>query len=76
MDLIDFSQTASLPGSTVLRVSSSGGFTQGQYNACAEDQRIVLEGVDLRSSLGLGGQASDTQIIQELLNRNKLEVGP
>ncbi len=74
-NFLDF-DTASLPGSTVLRVSSSGGFTQGQYNACAEDQRIVLEGVDLRSSLGLGGQASDTQIIQELLNRNKLEVGP
>ncbi len=74
-NFLDF-DTASLPGSTVLRISSSGGFTQGSYNACAEDQRIVLEGVDLRSSLGLGGQASDTQIIQELLNRNKLEAGP
>ncbi len=74
-NFLDF-DTDSLPGSTVLRVSSSGGFTQGQYNACAEDQRIVLEGVDLRSSLGLGCQASDSQIIQELLNRNKLEVGP
>ncbi|MBI3154156.1 MAG: tandem-95 repeat protein, partial [Burkholderiales bacterium] len=74
-DYLDF-DTASTPGSTVVRISSSGGFAGGSYSAAAEDQRITLEGVDLRSALGLGAGASDQQLIQELLQRGKLEVGP
>jgi hypothetical protein len=32
----------------------------------------VLSGVDIRSALGLGVGATDSQIIAELLNRGKL----
>jgi len=32
----------------------------------------VLDGVDLRASLGLGAGATDNQIIAELINRGKL----
>ena len=72
---LDF-DTSSTPGSTVIRVSTTGAFAGGTHALQAEDQRIVLEGVDLRASLGLGSGASDDQILQELLNRNKLDVGP
>jgi hypothetical protein len=67
--------TQSDPGSTVLHVSTSGGFTDGQYCADAEDQRIVLDGVNLRDALGLGGDTSDQQLLQELLNRDKIDPG-
>ena len=59
-------------GNTEIRISSSGGFSGGNYAAGNEDQRIVLDGVDLRASLGLGAGASDNQIIAELINRGKL----
>jgi T1SS-143 domain-containing protein len=59
-------------GSTTIRISTSGGFAGGTYAAGAEDQRIVLDGVDIRSALGLVGTAGDDQIIQELLTRGKL----
>jgi len=66
---LDFSVAG---GTTTLRVSSAGSFTGGTYSAGAEDQRIVLQGVDIRSALGLAGTATDAQIIQELLNRGKI----
>jgi hypothetical protein len=61
-------------GQTTIRISSTGGFTGGTYAAGAEDQRITLTGVDLRAGLGLLASATDNQIIQELLTRNKLVV--
>jgi len=67
--------TQSQPGSTIVRISTSGGFANGQYDAGAEDQRIVLEGVNLRDAMCLGSNASDDQVLNELLNRNKLEIG-
>ena len=68
---LDF-DTTSTPGSTVIRISSGGTFAGGTYSAAAEDQRITLQGVDLRTALGLGVGATDNQIITELLNRGKL----
>lgn len=59
-------------GNTEIRISTSGQFASGTYNSAVEDQRIVLQGVDIRSSLGLAGTATDNQIIQELLTRGKL----
>jgi hypothetical protein len=55
----------------VLHVSSNGGFTGG-YNAGAEDQTIVLTGVDLTS----GSTLTSQQVIQDLLNNNRLTVDP
>jgi large repetitive protein len=71
-DLTRFLDFNVVGGSTEIRISSSGGFTGGDYQAGAEDQRIVLEGVNIRDALGLAGAATDAQILQELLNRGKL----
>ncbi len=59
-------------GNTEIRISSTGAFSGGTYSAGSEDQRIVLQGVDIRASLGLGVAATDNQIIAELINRGKL----
>jgi Ca2+-binding RTX toxin-like protein len=72
---LDF-DTTSTPGSTIIHVSTTGAFPTGSTwtagQAASEDQRIVLQGVDLRSAFGLGVGATDNQIIQELLTRGKL----
>jgi large repetitive protein len=68
-NFLDFNVTG---GNTEIRVSSGGQFAGGTYAAGSEDQRIVLQGVDIRSSLSLAATATDAQIIQELLNRGKL----
>jgi hypothetical protein len=60
-------------GNTTIRISTTGGYTNGTYSAASTDQHIVLQGIgDLRGSLGLANNASDTQVIQELINRGKL----
>jgi Ca2+-binding RTX toxin-like protein len=72
---LDF-DTTSTPGSTIIHVSTAGAFPTGSAwtagQAASEDQRIVLQGVDLRSAFGLGAGATDNQVIAELLNRGKL----
>ena len=70
---LDF-DTTSLAGSTIIRISSNGGFTGGAYSAAAEDQRIELTGVDMRSAgvFGLNASASDNAIIAQLLQRGQL----
>lgn len=75
---LDF-DTSSMAGSTIIRVSSNGGFSGGTFGAVAEDQRIVLAGVDLRSAeaFGLAAGASDADVIHQLLQRGSLIVdGP
>jgi Ca2+-binding RTX toxin-like protein len=59
---------------TTIRVSSTGGFAGGTYSSGAEDQRIVLEGVDIRAALGLAAGASDATILQALVDCSKLLV--
>ena len=70
---LDF-DTTSAPGSTIVHVSSTGGFAGGVYSAAAEDQRIVLQGVDVRSpgAFGLAPSATDNDVIHQLLQRGKL----
>ena len=66
--------TTSAPGSTIVHISSSGGFAGGTYSAAAEDQRIVLQGVDVRSpgAFGLAPSATDNDVLHQLLQRGKL----
>ena len=70
---LDF-DTTSTPGSTIIHVSSTGGFSGGTYSASAEDQRIVLQGVNVRSAgtFGLSSAATDNDVIHQLLQRGKL----
>jgi Ca2+-binding RTX toxin-like protein len=56
---------------TTIHISSNGGFTSG-YNSGAEDQTIVLTGVDLTSL----GTLTSQQVIQDLLNNNRLSIDP
>lgn len=54
---------------TKVHISSTGGFAGG-FATGAEDQTVVLQGVDLYASVGVN--ATDQQIIQDLLNKGKL----
>ncbi len=67
---LDF-DTTTTAGSTIIHISSNGDFANG-YAAKNEDQTIVLQGVDLRSQMGLASNATDAQVIAELLSRGKL----
>ncbi|MFD2452421.1 type I secretion C-terminal target domain-containing protein [Ideonella paludis] len=67
--------TTSQPGTTLIHVSSKGQFTNGAFSAAAEDLTISLNGVDLRSALDLNAQATDAQLIEELLKRGNLIAG-
>jgi Ca2+-binding RTX toxin-like protein len=67
---LDF-DTTTTAGSTIIHISSHGDFANG-YAANNEDQTIVLQGVDLRASMGLAANSTDAQVISELLNRGKL----
>ena len=60
-------------GDTVIRLSSTGGFTGGTYAVGAEDQRITLSGANLYSSYGITA-GDDAALIQKLLTDGKLKV--
>ncbi|SDK36056.1 T1SS-143 domain-containing protein [Methylophilus rhizosphaerae] len=59
-------------GNTVLHISSTGGFTGG-YSAGAEDQTIVLEGVNLQTTYGT---TDSTQIVSDLVHSGNLVIDP
>ena len=63
-------------GDTVIRVSSTGGFAGGVYAASAEDQEIVLKGVDLGVQLGLGAGASEAALLNEMVSKGRLLTEP
>jgi surface adhesion protein len=59
---------------TVIRISPTGNFANGTYAANSDFQQIVLEGVNIRTGLGLAANATDTQIITKLIQDGKLLV--
>ena len=59
--------------STVIRISSAGGFSNGNYTAGAEDQRITLSGVNLYNAYSVAA-GDDASLIQKLLDNAKLRV--
>jgi Ca2+-binding RTX toxin-like protein len=70
-NLANFLHFEKVGGDTKVHVSSTGGFAGG-FAAGAEDQTVVLTGVDLYAAAGLGTNATDQQIIQDLLTKGKL----
>ncbi|MCX7149576.1 MAG: type I secretion C-terminal target domain-containing protein, partial [Rhodocyclales bacterium] len=68
-NLANFLHFEKVGGDTKVHISSSGGFGGG-FNSGAEDQTVVLQGVDLTASIGVN--ATDQQIIQDLLTKGKL----
>jgi large repetitive protein len=70
-NLLNYLHIEQSGGNTLIQVSANGGFSSG-FNAGATDQTIVLQGVDVRASLGLAGTATDAQVIAALINQGKL----
>ena len=70
LNYLDFSVAG---GATTVRVSSTGGFTGGTYTAGAEDQRIVLNGVNLYSVTSAAA-GNETDLLQRLLANGTLVV--
>ncbi|MFM2065566.1 MAG: hypothetical protein RLZZ584_475 [Pseudomonadota bacterium] len=72
---LDFSVTGSgTQASTSVLVSTHGGLDGSQPAASLADKVIVLDGIDLRGSLGLDAHAANQQIIETLLHQGKLTV--
>ncbi len=65
-NLANFMHFEKVGADTKVHISTSGGFGGG-YTATKEDQTIILQGVDL-----IGSNSTDQQVIQQLLNNNKL----
>jgi Ca2+-binding RTX toxin-like protein len=57
---------------TIIKISPTGAFTNGVATNAAETERIVLEGVNIRTGLGLSNTATDTQVINKMLEQGKL----
>jgi Ca2+-binding RTX toxin-like protein len=68
-NLANFLHFEKTGGDTKVHVSTSGGFGGG-FAAGAEDQTVILQGVDLYATVG--ANATDQQIIQDLLTKGKL----
>jgi large repetitive protein len=72
-NLADYIDITTSGGSTVIRISSSGGFSSGVYNSSAEDTRVTLSGVNLYTTYGVTS-GDDAALIQKLLDAGKLQV--
>jgi T1SS-143 domain-containing protein len=59
-------------GNTVLHISSTGGFSSG-FSTAAENQTIVLQGVNLQTAYGTTDSA---QILTNLVNSGNLAIDP
>jgi hypothetical protein len=70
LNYLDFNVSG---GTTTIRISSTGGFAGGTYNAGQEDQRIVLNGVNLYSVTGAAA-GNETDLLQRLLANGGLTV--
>ena len=68
-NLASFLHFEKVGADTKVQISSTGGFGAG-FVTGAVDQTVILEGVDLYAAVG--ANASDQQIIQDLLNKGKL----
>ena len=58
---------------TEIRISTGGGFTGGTYAAGAEDQRIVLQGINLYTATGAPA-GNETALLQRMLANGALIV--
>ena len=68
VSLTEYLYVEAQAGSTIIHVSTKGGFSDGVYDNSLEDQTIELSGVDFVTPFG-GDQDA---IIQDLISRGKL----
>ena len=72
-NLLNFIDIDVTGGNTTLHISKSGGFAGGTFAASAEDQRIVLEGVNLYTATGVTA-GNETGLLQTLIKNGTLIV--
>ena len=60
-------------GNTILHISKNGAFTGGTFNAAAEDQRIVLDNVNLYTATGVAS-GNEALLMQTLIKNGTLIV--
>ncbi|MFD2451594.1 Ig-like domain-containing protein [Ideonella paludis] len=65
--------TTSVAGQTIIRISTTGGFTNGVYDASKEDQSITLSNINLRAALGRPN-GTDLELLTDLFARKQLII--
>jgi hypothetical protein len=70
-NLLNYIDITSTTSTTTIHISSTGGFAGGTYAAGAEDQRIVIDNVNLFTATGTG---NETALLQTLLKNGTLIV--
>ena len=72
-NLLSFLDVQTENGDTLLRLSSTGGFSAGTVNTTALDQIIVLDDLDLWAATGIAA-GNEAQLLQTLLRNGTLVV--
>lgn len=72
-NLGDYIDVEVIGGNTILHLSSAGGFTGGTFNASAEDERVVLQGVDLYAVTGISA-GDENALLKTLIQSGSMIV--
>ncbi|MDD3530742.1 MAG: Ig-like domain-containing protein, partial [Gallionellaceae bacterium] len=70
-NLLGYLDIATVAGDTIIRVSTQGGFSGGNYATTAEDQRIVLKNADLYAQFGVT-PGQESELIDAMLKQGHL----
>jgi len=71
-NLLSYINVSKEGSDTVLRISSQGGFDNGEYLPTREDQRIVIENVDL--TVQAGSDVDQARTLLNMLKNDNLNV--
>ncbi|MFZ2301301.1 MAG: retention module-containing protein [Gallionella sp.] len=71
-NLLSYINVSKEGGDTVLHISSQGNFENGEYHPGKEDQRIVIENVDL--TVQAGADVDQTKTLLNMLKNDNLNV--
>ena len=72
-NLLNFIDINVSGGTTTLRISKDGGFSGGTYASGAEDQRIIIEGVNLYTATGVTA-GNEALLLQTLIKNGTLII--
>ena len=72
-NLLNFIDINVSGGNTTLRISKDGGFSGGTYASGAEDQRIIIEGVNLYTATGVAA-GNEALLLQTLIKNGTLII--
>ncbi|MBC7405482.1 MAG: type I secretion C-terminal target domain-containing protein [Cytophaga sp.] len=72
-NLLNYIDVQIVGSNTVLHISKNGGFSGGVFSAGAEDQTIIIEGVNLYTAV-TAGVVNETLLLQTLIKNGSLIV--